>query len=95
MVRAIMRLALLEAIRHGQYHASFHGFRVYALRESSAAGCGASQVSFLVSHPAMPLERGVAVMYASQRLCRRASRNNALSPTPESGTNPSCVGPVD
>lgn len=76
MVRAIARLALLEAVRQGQYQASFHGFRVYALRKSSAAGCGASQVRFLVSHPAMPLEGGVAVVFAPQRQCRRASRNN-------------------
>ena len=67
MVRAITRLALLEAVRHGQYHASFHGFRVYALRESSAAGCGESRVSFLVSHRALPLERGVTVVCAPQQ----------------------------
>ncbi len=32
MVRAIALLALLEAVRHGKYHATFHGFRVEAVR---------------------------------------------------------------
>jgi len=32
MVRAIALLALLEAARHGKYHATFHGFRVEAVR---------------------------------------------------------------
>ena len=34
MVRSIVRLALGEALRHGSYAASFHGFRVQALRKS-------------------------------------------------------------
>jgi len=32
MVRAIALLALLEALRHGEYRATFHGFRVEAHR---------------------------------------------------------------
>jgi len=32
MVRAIALLALLEAARHGEYRATFHGFRVEAVR---------------------------------------------------------------
>ncbi len=32
MVRAIALLSLLEAVRHGEYHATFHGFRVEAVR---------------------------------------------------------------
>lgn len=67
MVRAIARFALLEAARQGQYHASFHGFRVDAMRESPAAGSDVSEVSFLVSHRAMLLERGVAVVCAPQQ----------------------------
>jgi len=35
MVRAIALLALLEAARHGKYRATFHGFRVQAMREYS------------------------------------------------------------
>ncbi len=34
MVRSIVRLALREALRHGSYAASFHGFRIQALRKS-------------------------------------------------------------
>ena len=33
MVRSIVRLALGEALRHGSYAASFHGFRVQAWRQ--------------------------------------------------------------
>ncbi len=32
MVRAIALLALLEAVRHGEYRATFRGFRVEAVR---------------------------------------------------------------
>jgi hypothetical protein len=32
MVRAIALLALLEAVRHGEYRATFRGFRVEAIR---------------------------------------------------------------
>jgi hypothetical protein len=32
MVRAIAMLSFLEAVRHGTYHATFHGFRVAAVR---------------------------------------------------------------
>ena len=32
MVRAIALLALLEAVRHGEYRATFRGFRVVAVR---------------------------------------------------------------
>lgn len=38
MVRAIALLALQEAARHGEYRATFHGFRIQALRKCSAPG---------------------------------------------------------
>jgi len=38
MVRAIALLALQEAARHGEYRATFHGFRVHALRKCLAPG---------------------------------------------------------
>ena len=38
MVRAIALLALQEAARHGEYRATFHGFRVQALRKCLAPG---------------------------------------------------------
>ena len=41
MVRAIALLALQEAARHGEYRATFHGFRVQALRQCSAPGADA------------------------------------------------------
>jgi len=40
MVRAIARLALLEAARHGEYRATFHGFGVLARRQSPISGDG-------------------------------------------------------
>ena len=41
MVRSIVRLALIEALRHGSYAASFHGFRVQALRKGPLRGSAA------------------------------------------------------
>ena len=38
MVRSLVRLALREAVRHGSYAASFHGFRIQALREGPPRG---------------------------------------------------------
>lgn len=50
MVRSIARLALMEAQRHGRWGASFHGFRVQALRQGPARGCAAlTEVSLSVS----------------------------------------------
>ena len=40
MVRAIARLALLEAARHGEYRATFHGFSVLARRQCPISGDG-------------------------------------------------------
>ena len=40
MVRAIARLALLDAARHGEYRATFHGFSVLARRQSPISGDG-------------------------------------------------------
>ena len=41
MVRSIVRLALGEALRHGSYAASFHGFRVQAWRKGPPSGSAA------------------------------------------------------
>ena len=50
MVRSIALLALMEAQRHGRWGASFHGFRVQALRQGPARGCAAlTEVSLSVS----------------------------------------------
>ena len=50
MVRSIALLALMEAVRHGRWGASFHGFRVQALRQGAARGCAAlTEVSLSVS----------------------------------------------
>ena len=67
MVRAIARLALFEAARHGEYHASFHGFRVDAMRDSPRADSDMSEVCFRVSHSAILLERGVALVSVPQQ----------------------------
>lgn len=40
MVRAIAQLALLEAARHGEYRATFHGFGVLARRQCPIPGDG-------------------------------------------------------
>ena len=62
MVRAIARLALFEAARHGEYHASFHGFQVDAMRESHRTDSDMSEVCFRVSHRTILVERGVALL---------------------------------
>lgn len=41
MVRSIVRLALREALRHGSYAASFHGFYVQARRKGPPRGSAA------------------------------------------------------
>lgn len=38
MIRAIAQLALLEAARHGEYRATFHGFSVLARRQCPISG---------------------------------------------------------
>lgn len=40
MIRAIARLALLEAARHGEYRATFHGSSVLARRQCPISGDG-------------------------------------------------------
>lgn len=40
MIRAIAHLALLEAARHGEYRATFHGFSVLARRQCPISGDG-------------------------------------------------------
>ena len=50
MVRSIALLALKEAVRHGRWGASFHGFRVQAQRQGPAQGLAAfTEVSLSVS----------------------------------------------
>lgn len=50
MVRSIALLALMEAVRHGRWGASFHGFRVQAQRQGPARGFAAfTEVSLSVS----------------------------------------------
>ncbi len=50
MVRSIALLALMEAQRHGRWGASFHGFRIQALRQGPARGFAAfTEINLLVS----------------------------------------------
>lgn len=80
MLRAIALMALLEAAHHGNYSASFHGFRVCAVRGSIARGSNAAiEVSFLVTRGEMPLERGVVAVCARRHPYHRSPRENALA----------------
>jgi len=55
-------IALVEAERHGEYHASFHGFRVQALRQGSASGADAVvAVDLCVSLGETVVERSLVV----------------------------------
>ena len=63
MVRAIAWLALLEAARHGEYRATFRGFRVQALRQSWVPGAESSiEVNLYVSLGKTVIERGRVAM---------------------------------
>ena len=60
MVRAIATLALVEAARHGEYRATFRGFRVQALRQCPAPGADAFvEVSLRVSLGETVIERSL------------------------------------
>lgn len=60
MVRAIALLALQEAARHGEYRATFHGFRVQALRKCLAPEAEAFvEVNLCVSLGKTVVERGL------------------------------------
>ena len=60
MVRAIALLALMEAARHGEYRASFHGFHVQALRQCATPGSDAFvEVNLCVSLGKTVVERSL------------------------------------
>ncbi len=74
MLRAIALLALLEAAHQGEYHASFHGFRVQALRQGSAPGSDVFvEVNLCVSLGANLVERSLVAMSISQPPCAGVS----------------------
>lgn len=81
MVRAIALIALLEAARHGEYRASFHGFRVQALRQCSAPDSDVFvEVNLYVSLGESVVERSLVAMGVPQRSCA------GLSARPETVT---------
>lgn len=60
MVQAIALLALVEAARHGEYRATFRGFRVQALRQCPALGADAFvEVNLCVSLGETVIERSL------------------------------------
>lgn len=68
MVRAIALLALLEAARNGEYRASFHGFRVQALRQCSAPDSEAFvEVNLCVSLGTSVVERSLVATHMRER----------------------------
>ena len=70
MVRGIALLALLEAARQGEYRASFHGFRVQALRQGSAPGSDVFvEVNLCVSFGKTLVERSLVTMGMPQPPC--------------------------
>jgi hypothetical protein len=67
MVRAIALLALLEAARHGEYRATFRGFRVQALRQRPAPdGDVFVEVNLCVSLGRAVIERSVLATAAAE-----------------------------
>ena len=70
MLRAIALLALIDAARQGEYHASFHGFRVQALRQRPAPGSDVFvEVNLCVSLGKNLVERSLVVMGMPQPPC--------------------------
>lgn len=67
MVRAVARLAVIQAARTGRYHACFRGFDVYAVRNSIASHIPANWVSFVISYCEATIEHGVLMVPALQR----------------------------
>ena len=61
MVRAIALLALVEAARHGEYRATFRGFRVEALRQCPPGADAFVDVHLCVSLGRAVVERGNVV----------------------------------
>ena len=58
MVRAIALLSLLEAVRHGKYHATFHGFRVEAVRRDGLGRDAPTvEIHLVVTFDGMVVER--------------------------------------
>ncbi len=58
MVRAIALLALLEAVRHGEYRATFRGFRVEAVRRAGLGhGAPTVEVHLVVTFAGAVVER--------------------------------------
>ena len=81
MVRGIALVALLEAARQGEYRASFHGFRVQALRQCSAPGVDVFvEVNLCVSFGKNLVERSLVAMGMPQPPCA------GLSSRPEAAT---------
>lgn len=58
MVRAIALLSLLEAVRHGKYQATFHGFRVEAVRRDGLGRDAPTvEIHLVVTFDGMVVER--------------------------------------
>lgn len=58
MVRAIALVSLLEAVRRGKYHATFHGFRVDAVRrEGLGRDAPAVEIHLVVTFDGTVVER--------------------------------------
>jgi hypothetical protein len=71
MVRAVALFALVEAVRHGEYHATFHGFRVESLRRKGLGDSTASiEVSLAVTRGGTVVERIELDVEAVRASCR-------------------------
>ena len=62
MVRSIALLALLDAVRDGEYRATFHGFCIHARRQCPADADGFAEVDLCVSLGKAIVERGFVSM---------------------------------
>lgn len=62
MLRAIAFLALLEAVRDGEYCATFHGYCVHARRDCRANSDELAEVELCVSIGKALVERSIVII---------------------------------
>ena len=89
MVRAIALIALLEAARNGEYRASFHGFRVQALRQCAVPGAEVFvEVNLCVSLGKNVFERSSVAMDMPLPMYPRVSAVSGAATTDADATEP-------
>jgi hypothetical protein len=94
MVRAIAMVGLLEAARRGEYRASFHGFRIQAVRQRATQVAAFVEVKLCVTWEGHPVELEVMRMEpqeASATLPDGSEAAEAVGMEPMPGESVWCI----